>query len=150
MKVFKIKETLVEDGIALAGARDIKVLSDVRDDGTHPYGFSPAEIIGNALGSCLLINAQRIAKKMRMNFSDLSVDLQVYRQEEPPKVVRIEYVIHINTNGTDEQLEKLFDYTAKYSTTYNTLKDSVEIAGKIEKVGFESIYDGEKEDDSIV
>lgn len=148
MKVFEIKETLVGNGIAITDARDIKVISDVRDDGTHPYGFSPAEIIGNALGSCLLINAQRIAKKMRMNFSDLNVDLQVYRQEEPPKVVKIEYVIHIKTDGTDEQLEKLFDYTAKYSTTYNTLKDSVEIVGKIQKVDVENTK--ERADDFIV
>ncbi|MCL4407034.1 MAG: OsmC family protein [Thermotogae bacterium] len=148
MKIFKIKETLVEDGIALADARDLKIISDVRDDGTHPYGFSPAEIIGNALGSCLLINAQRIAKKMRMNFSDLSVDLQVYRQEDPPKVVKIEYTIHIKTDGSEEQLEKLFDYTSKYSTTYNTLKDSVEIVGKIQKIEIENIK--EREDDFIV
>ncbi len=148
MKIFKIEEKLVEDGIALANARGIKVISDVRDDGTHPYGFSPAEIVGNALGSCLLINAQRIAKKMRMNFSDLSIDLQVYRQEDPPKVVKIEYTIHIKTDGSEEQLEKLFDYTSKYSTTYNTLKDSVEIIGKIERVRMENIE--EKEGDFIV
>lgn len=148
MKIFKVNEKLIEDGIALADARNIKVISDVKDDGTHPYGFSPAEIIGNALGSCLLINAQRMAQKMKMNFSDLSVDLQVYRQEEPPKVVRIEYTIHIKTDGSEEQLEKLFDYTAKYSTTYNTLKDSVEIVGKIEK--YENEIDFEKVDDSIV
>ncbi|BBJ29035.1 OsmC family protein [Athalassotoga saccharophila] len=148
MKTFKIKEDLVQDGIAIAQARDIKVISDVRDDGTHPYGFSPAEIIGNALGSCLLINAQRIAKKMRMNFSDLSIDLNVYRQEDIPKVVKIEYTIHIKTDGSEEQLEKLFDYTSKYSTTYNTLKDSVEIFGKIERVEIENIE--EREGDSIV
>lgn len=146
MKIFKVNEKLVEDGIALVDARNIRIISDVRDDGTHPYGFSPAEVIGNALGSCLLINSQRIAKKMRMNFSALSIDLQVYRQEEPPKVVRIEYTIHINTDGSEEQLEKLFDYTAKYSTTYNTLKDSVEIVGKIERIE----NDLEKEDDSVV
>ncbi len=146
MKIFKVNEKLVEDGIALVDARNIRIISDVRDDGTHPYGFSPAEVIGNALGSCLLINSQRIAKKMRMNFSALSIDLQVYRQEEPPKVVRIEYTIHIKTDGSEEQLEKLFDYMTKYSTTYNTLKDSVEIVGKIERIE----NDLEKEDDSVV
>lgn len=134
MKTFKINEKLVEDGVALVKARNIRIVSDVRDDGTHPYGLSPAEMIGNALGSCLLINSQRIAKKMRMNFSALSVDLQVYRQEKPPKIVRIEYTIYIKTDGSEKQLEKLFDYTTKYSTTYNTLKDSVEIVGKIERI----------------
>ncbi len=55
-------------------------------------------------------------------------------------------IFKMKTDGSEEQLEKLFDYTAKYSTTYNTLKDSVEIVGKIERIE----NDLEKEDDSVV
>ncbi len=134
MRIYKVEEKLVQDGIAVTSARDIRILSDVKDDGIHTYGLSPAEIMGNALGSCLLINAQRISKKMRINFSHLSAELQIYWQKDPPKVSKIEYVLYIKTEASDDQLEKFFHYTLKYSTAYNTLKDSVELIGNIKRI----------------
>jgi putative redox protein len=133
MRIYEVKEEFLKRGVALTSARNIRIVSDVMDDGTHPFGLAPAELLGNALGSCLLINSQKIANKMRVNISNASVDLKVYWQENPPKVFKIEYVFHLNASGIpEEKLNKLLEYTLKYSTTYNTLKESVEIVGRFD------------------
>ena len=132
MQKFELEQKLVHKGLALATARNKKVLSDVIYDGMHEYGYTPAEIMMNALASCITINTQKFADKMKVNYDDLKVKVTSYRQEEPPKIVKMEYEVHIKTDADKEKLDKLIQYAVKYSTVYNTLKDAIEINGKVE------------------
>jgi putative redox protein len=133
MQVFKLEERLVGKGVALAESRGMKVFSDVIYDGPHEYGYTPAEIIMNGLASCILINTQNFATKMKIDFKDLRVAITAYRQEkQPPTIVKMEYKLFIKTNAPQEKVNKVLYYALKYSTVYNTLKNAVEITGYIE------------------
>lgn len=85
-----------------------------------------------ALGSCIMINLQRFLLDERIKYSDIEMDLKGYRDPEIPKLVKIEYSIKVDGNLKEYDLEKLKLKIEKKSTTYNALKDSVEIIGKIE------------------
>jgi uncharacterized OsmC-like protein len=133
MQVYTLKEKLVGKGVALSEARGMKVFSDVIYDGPHEYGYTPAEIIMNGLASCILINTQNFATKMKVDFKDLKVIVTAYRQEkQPPSIAKMEYKLFVKTNAPKEKFYKVLDYALKYSTVYNTLKNAVEITGDIE------------------
>ena len=135
MMVFEVDEKLAGKWIAVSSARDVRVISDVGTEAKHPYGFSPAEMIGSALASCILINAQKMAPVLGIDFSSMEIKVKVYRDEGVPRITKLEYVFLVGTEAHDEKLKALNERALKYSTTYNTLKDSVDISGTIEKSG---------------
>lgn len=137
MMTFEVKEKLIGDGIAVSEVRGIPILSDVGAKAAHPYGPSPAETIGNAFGSCVLINLQKLAEAHGIKFSGAEIKISIYRDETIPKIVELEYLLKIDTDAEDSKLELLNDLALKYSTTYNTLKDSVQITGKAERANQE-------------
>ncbi|WP_129409755.1 OsmC family protein [Marinitoga lauensis] len=98
----------------------------------HKNAHTPVEMVIAALGSCVLINLQRILLEKNIEYSDISMELKGYRNPEIPKLVKIEYYIKVDGNLEGLNLEEIKNKAERKSTTYNTLKDSVEIVGKIE------------------
>ncbi|WP_036224479.1 OsmC family protein [Mesoaciditoga lauensis] len=132
MEKYELEERLIEEGLALTSARGIKQLTDAVPMGEHVYGYSPAEIVMNSLASCLMVNIQKISKKMRLVIDGIDVKITAYRRSNPPKILKMEYLVSLQTNVEREKIDRLMEYALKYSTVYNTLKDAVEITGKVE------------------
>ncbi len=131
MEKYELEEKLIESGLALTKARGIKQLTYVMPEGKHTYGYSPAEIVMNSLSSCLLVNIQKISEKMRVKIGNVDVKITAYRRENPPKIVKMEYVVLINTCVERQKIDRVLEYALKYSTVYNTLKDAMEITGSL-------------------
>ena len=61
----------------------------------------------------------------------LEVRLHAVRQDSPPKLLSIDYVITVDTDEPDSRLELLHTNIRKYGTISNTLALAVPIAGRI-------------------
>jgi uncharacterized OsmC-like protein len=61
----------------------------------------------------------------------LSVQLHAVRQDSPPKLISIDYVLTVDTDESDHRLELLHTNIRKYGTISNTLAAAVPIEGKI-------------------
>ncbi|WP_456398903.1 OsmC family protein [Mesoaciditoga sp.] len=132
MEKYELEEKLIEEGLALTSARGIKQLTDAIPEGEHTYGYSPAEIVMNSLASCLMVNIQKFSKKMRLAIDGIDVKITGYRRSNPPKIIKMEYIVFLKTNAEKQKIDRLMEYALKYSTVYNTLKDAVDITGKVE------------------
>lgn len=99
-----------------------------RDD-----AFNPAEMLLASLAACLLKGAERVTPMLKFDLRGMEVSLHGVRQDSPPKMVRIDYEIVVDTNETDQRLDLLHRNLRKYGTISNTLAEATELVGTIRR-----------------
>ena len=104
---------------------------------TDPQGradaFNPAELLLGALAACIIKGAERVLPTLNFDLRELNVKLHAVRQDSPPKIVSIDYVITVDTDEPDHRIELLHTNIRKYGTISNTLAHAVPIDGKIKR-----------------
>jgi len=104
---------------------------------TDPQGradaFNPAELLLGALAACIIKGAERVLPTLNFDLRELNVKLHAVRQDSPPKIVSIDYVITVDTDEPDHRIELLHTNIRKYGTISNTLALAVPIDGKIKR-----------------
>jgi len=104
---------------------------------TDPLGradaFNPAELLLGALAACIIKGAERVLPTLNFALRELNVKLHAVRQDSPPKIVSIDYVITVDTDEPDHRIELLHTNIRKYGTISNTLALAVPIDGKIKR-----------------
>jgi uncharacterized OsmC-like protein len=104
---------------------------------TDPAGrqdaFNPAELLLASLAACILKGVERVAPMLNFAFAGVEVTMHGVRQDAPPKLVRIDYVVTVDTAEPDHRLALLLRNLQKYGTVHNTLAGTVEIAGTIRR-----------------
>ncbi len=99
-----------------------------RDD-----AFNPAEMLLASLAACLLKGAERVTPMLKFDLRGIEVSLHGVRQDSPPKMVRIDYEIVVDTDETDQRLDLLHRNLRKYGTISNTLAEATELVGTIRR-----------------
>ena len=104
---------------------------------TDPAGradaFNPAELLLASLAACMLKGIERLAPMLHFEFKDARVEVHGVRQDNPPKMISIDYVLTIDTQETDQRLELLHKNVRKYGTVSNTVAAATEINGSIRR-----------------
>lgn len=100
-----------------------------RDD-----AFNPAEMLLASLAACLLKSAERVAPMLKFELRGIEVSLHGVRQDSPPRMVRIDYEIVVETEETDQRLDLLHRNLRKYGTISNTLAEATELVGTIRRI----------------
>ncbi|MCA1775404.1 MAG: OsmC family protein [Loktanella sp.] len=115
-----------------ASAKEARIVLDTdmagRDD-----AFNPAEMLLASLAACMLKGAERVAPMLEFDLRGIEVSLHGQRQDSPPKMVRIDYDIIVDTDETDQRLDLLHRNLRKYGTISNTLADATELVGTIRR-----------------
>lgn len=93
--------------------------------------FNPAELLLASLAACMLKSTERMIPMLNFSLRGVEVVLHGARQDAPPKMLRIDYQITVDTDETDQRLNLLHRNLQKYGTIYNTLADAVTLAGTI-------------------
>lgn len=101
-----------------------------RDD-----AFNPAEMLLASLAACLLKGAERVTPMLKFDLRGIEVGLHGVRQDSPPKMVRIDYEIVVDTDESDQRLDLLHRNLRKYGTISNTLAEAIELVGTIRRKG---------------
>lgn len=99
-----------------------------RDD-----AFNPAEMLLASLAACLLKGAERVTPMLKFDLRGIEVSLHGIRQDSPPKMVRIDYEIVVDTDENDQRLDLLHRNLRKYGTISNTLAEATELVGTIRR-----------------
>jgi len=101
-----------------------------RDD-----AFNPAEMLLASLAACMLKGTERVIPLLGFDLRGIEVSLHGVRQDSPPKMIRIDYEIVVETGESDHRIELLHKNLQKYGTIYNTLAGATDLVGTIRRKG---------------
>lgn len=115
---------------SLVTAKEATLIADT-DPAGRVDALNPAELLLAALSACIIKGAERVLPVIGFALRGLEVRLHAVRQDSPPKLVSIDYVITVDTDEPDARLELLHTNIRKYGTISNTLALAVPITGRI-------------------
>ena len=93
--------------------------------------LNPAELLLAAIAACILKNLERIAPIIQFEFRGVTVKVHGVRQDSPPKMVRIDYVIEVDSDESERKLGLMHENIRKYGTVYNTVAPGTELTGTL-------------------
>ena len=93
--------------------------------------FNPAELLMAALSACMIKGINRVVPILQFNLQGIEVELNGVRQDVPPKMESISYVIKVDTDESDHRLALLHDNVKKYGTVFNTLAQGTQLSGQL-------------------
>lgn len=70
---------------------------------------------------------------LKFDLRGIEIDLRGVRQDSPPRMLRIDYEITVDTDESDQRLDLLHRNLRKYGTISNTLADATELVGSIRR-----------------
>lgn len=76
---------------------------------------------------------ERVIPMLNFDLRDNDVSLNGQRQDNPPKMVRIDCEIVVDTDKSDQRLDLLHRDLQKYGAIYNTLAGATEMSGTIQR-----------------
>ncbi len=115
-----------------AVTKDARIVLDT-DMAGRADAFNPAEMLLASLAACILKSAERVTPMLGFDLRGIEVSLDGRRQDSPPKLIRIDYEIVVDTDETDARLDLLHRNLQKYGTIYNTLAGATELTGTIRR-----------------
>lgn len=95
--------------------------------------FNPAELLLTALAACLLKGIERATPLLRFALRSAEVRVHGVRQDSPPRMVRVDYELAVDTEESDDRLALLHRNLQKFGTVYNTLAAATELNGSIHR-----------------
>ncbi len=117
-----------------ARTKDALIILDT-DMAGRADAFNPAEMLLASLAACILKGTERVIPMLDFALHGMEVSLHGVRQDSPPKMVRIDYEIVVDTDETDARLDLLHRNLQKYGTIYNTLAGATDLSGTIRRKG---------------
>jgi len=93
--------------------------------------FNPAELLMAALSACMIKGINRVVPILQFNLQGIEIELNGIRQDVPPKMESIEYIIKVDTDESDHRLALLHDNVKKYGTVFNTLAQGTQLSGQL-------------------
>ncbi|HPG11476.1 MAG TPA: OsmC family protein [Chitinophagaceae bacterium] len=107
----------------------------IQIDGTRENGFGPKALLLSGLAGCSGIDVVDILKKMRVEFSDFSIEVEADQTEEHPRVykdIHITYKVHTDAANLDK-VKKAVDLSLeKYCGVSAMLKKNSDVLYKVE------------------
>lgn len=115
-----------------AHAKDARIVLDTAMAGRED-AFNPAEMLLASLAACMLKGAERVAPMLEFDLRGIEVSLHGVRQDSPPKMVRIDYEIVVDTDESERRIELLHLNLRKFGTIFNTLAAATGLSGTIRR-----------------
>ncbi|SNT73880.1 OsmC family protein [Paracoccus seriniphilus] len=115
-----------------AGTKGARIVLDTDMQGRDD-AFNPAELLLASLAACMLKGTERVLPMLDFNLRGMDISLHARRQDSPPKIIRIDYEITVDTDESDQRLDLLHRNLQKYGTIYNTLTAATELVGTIRR-----------------
>jgi hypothetical protein len=77
-------------------------------------------------------NVERFSQVLPFAYDSAEIDVELRRQDRPPRFDRIEYVLRLVTDEPAHRVDLLERNITKYGTVYNTFAASCEVTGRTE------------------
>ena len=132
MLEYRVSARRIDSHGSEATTKDARIVLDT-DMAGRSDAFNPAEMLLASLAACILKGAERVIPILAFELRGIEISLHGMRQDSPPKMVRIDYEIVVDTDEPDARLDLLHRNLQKYGTIYNTLAGATELAGTIRR-----------------
>ena len=117
---------------SVASTKDATVTLDTDLAGRRD-AFNPAELLLAAISACMIKGIERVAPMLRFEIRGVHVALHGVRQDIPPRMESIDYVLTVDTDESDQRLALLHENVRKYGTVFNTVMPGTNISGEIRR-----------------
>ncbi|GAD59695.1 OsmC family protein [Brevundimonas abyssalis] len=121
MLEYRVSARRIDSHGSEAMTREARIVLDT-DMAGRPDAFNPAEMLLASLAACILKGAERVLPMLEFDLRGIAVSLHGVRQDSPPKMIRIDYDIVVDTDETDARIDLLHRNLQKFGTIYNTLR----------------------------
>lgn len=118
---------------ATAHCKQAELALDINPAGS-PDAFNPAELLLTAVAACMLKGIERVSPMLKFTLESATVHVRGLRQDSPPRMLRIEYELVVDTAEADRRLALLHENVKKFGTVYNTLAAACELDGCIRRM----------------
>ncbi|MGB8812058.1 MAG: OsmC family protein [Paracoccaceae bacterium] len=129
---YRVEARRVDAQGALAMAKDAQVVLGTDLAGRRD-AFNPVELLLAALAACMIKGVERVTPMLRFQVEGVRVSLQAQRQDAPPKLLRIDYEIVVESDEPDARLALLHRNILKYGTISNTLAGALVLEGSLRR-----------------
>lgn len=81
------------------------------------------------MGACLLTAISFVAEASHIPLAGARIELEATRQDRPPILTQIRYMMHLKSDAPPEQLDHLVDLAKRNSTVFQTISLAVSVKG---------------------
>lgn len=134
MLEYRVSAHRIDSHGSEATAKEARIVLDTDMAGRRD-AFNPAEMLLASLAGCILKSAERVTPMLNFDLRGIEVSLHGVRQDSPPKIIRIDYDIVVDTDETDARIDLLHRNLQKYGTIFNTLAGATDLSGTIRRKG---------------
>lgn len=131
MLEYRVTARRMDQHGAVAKAKAAEVVLDT-DLAGRPDAFNPAELFLAAIAACMIKGIERVTPMLEFDLRGVEVRLHAVRQDAPPLIVSVDYVLIVDTDESDQRLELLHKNVRKYGTISNTVALATKLEGVIQ------------------
>ena len=119
---------------SLARCKDAEIILDTDVQGRLD-AFNPAELFLAAIAACMIKGIERAIPMIKFELRGVEVRLYGVRQNDPPKMVSVNYELIVDTDEVDRRLDLLHLNVRKFGTISNTVAAATKLDGVIRRLG---------------
>lgn len=127
---YEVTARNVTAGVSEASCKQTRIEFDSGSD-PSPTLAGPAELLAAAFAACVLKNVTRFAEILPFSYDGAEIDVVAEREDAPPRIARIHYVLRLTTDEPEHRVENLLKNIEKFGTIYNTLAAACWVTGEI-------------------
>lgn len=131
MLEYRVTARRVDQHGSVAEAKAAEVVLDT-DLAGRSDAFNPAELFLAAIAACMIKGIERVTPMLDFDLRGVEVRLHAVRQDSPPLIVSVDYVLIVDTDESDQRLELLHKNVRKYGTISNTVALATKLEGVIQ------------------
>ena len=133
MLTYDVSAKRVDSHGSLAQAKQAEIVLDT-DMAGRLDAFNPAELFLASIAACMIKGIERVTPMLNFDLRGVTVSLHGERQDSPPKMVSVTYVLTVDTDESDQRLELLHKNVRKFGTISNTVAQTVNLTGIIKRL----------------
>lgn len=127
-------ERTADGAHAEARLRDFTLAMGARR-GDPTVGPNAVETLLAAVGACLLTSLGGVAEASRVELRAARVSVEADRQDRPPLLTAVRYVLRVDADVDDDRLARLIDLAERNGTVLGTLRNGcVPVEGRWERL----------------
>ena len=132
MLEYEIEARRADPSGSKATAKDAELVLDTSLGGRGD-AFNPAELLLAAVAACMIKSVERAAPMLKFDLRGVEINLHATRQDSPPKIIEIDYVLTVDTDESDQRLDLLHRNVRKYGTISNTVASATRLDGSVRR-----------------
>ena len=132
MLEYEIEARRADPSGSKATAKDADLVLDTSLAGRRD-AFNPAELLLAAVAACMIKSIERAAPMLKFDLRGVEINLHATRQDSPPKIIEIDYVLTVDTDESDQRLDLLHRNVRKYGTISNTVASATRLDGSVRR-----------------